>query len=64
MQIDKSKYYFCYSPYIQKYLHTTKKIPFICNGLHKESRKEFWLYERTQSLTKALEDYHNFFGQE
>lgn len=58
--MQKSKYYFCYSKALHKYLHNKKKIPYICAALHEDTLAKFWLYERTPELEKSLAEYKEF----
>jgi hypothetical protein len=59
--MQKSKYYFCYSPTLHKFLHNKKKLPYICAALHENSKRKFWLYERNEQLDSALKEYESIF---
>jgi hypothetical protein len=30
---------------------------FICTGLHTTTKRQFWQYDRTEALEKALDEY-------
>lgn len=52
-----NEYFYCYSIPLFKYLKMDKGISFICYALHDKSLKPFWLFERNNKLTQALNDY-------
>lgn len=59
--MQKSKYYFCYSPTLHKFLHNKKKIPYICAALREDTLEKFWLYEQNDILTQALKEFTAIF---
>lgn len=59
--MQKSKYYFCYSPTLHKFLHNKKKIPYICAALREDTLEKFWLYEKNSTLEQALKEFTAIF---
>jgi hypothetical protein len=58
-----SKYFFCYSKQLHKYIQSHYNISYICTALHETTNKKFWLYERNEQLNNALQDYNNIMQQ-
>lgn len=56
-----SKYFFCYSPTLHKYLNKKYKLSYICTAFHETNHKKFWLYEQSETLTKAINEYKSLF---
>jgi hypothetical protein len=56
----KNKYFFCYSPTLHKFIHNKYKIRYICAAKNEQDRK-FWLYEQSEILGKALNEYNQLF---
>ena len=53
----KSKLFFCYKPKLKKHL-MDKGHRYIFVDVNKEG-KTFWLFERTNELTKHIDDFYN-----
>ena len=53
----KSKLFFCYEPKLKKYL-MDKGHRYIFVDVNKEG-KTFWLFERTDELTKHIDEFYN-----
>ena len=53
----KSKLFFCYKPKSKKYL-MDKGHRYIFVDVNKEG-KTFWLFERTDELTKHIDEFYN-----
>ena len=53
----KSKLFFCYKPKLKKHL-MDKGHRYIFVDVNKEG-KTFWLFERTDELTKHIDDFYN-----
>ena len=49
-------FFFCYDKKTMKYLRYDKGISFITTALHKDTKAEFWLFERTAELEEALSE--------
>lgn len=58
--MTKSKYFFCYSPTLHKFIHNKYKIPFVCAARNEKDNRKFWLYEQSEQLGEALQTYNNF----
>lgn len=58
-QEQDNKYYVCYSPKIFKFIRHEKKIDYIVTGLHRDTLKPFWLFEKDEQVKNALDEYHN-----
>lgn len=56
-----SNYFFCYSPTLHKFIHNKYKIKFVCTALHTGDKRQFWLYEQSEMLTKAITEYKAIF---
>ena len=56
-----SNYFFCYSKTLHRFLHERYNIQYICAAYHETTHKKFWLYERTELLKQAQEEYKNLF---
>lgn len=59
--MDKSKYYFCYSPTQHKFIHKNYKLEYICAALNEKDLRKFWLYEKSEQLSEALTQYRKLF---
>lgn len=59
--MSKSKYFFCYSSNVHKFLNKVKNIDYVCAAKHETTDKKFWLYEQSDFLTMALNEYKRFF---
>ena len=53
----KSKLFFCYKPKLKKHL-MDKGHRYIFVDINKEG-KTFWLFERTDELTKHIDEFYN-----
>ena len=53
----KSKLFFCYKPKLKKHL-MNKGHRYIFVDVNKEG-KTFWLFERTNELTKHIDEFYN-----
>ena len=53
----KSKLFFCYKPKLKKYL-MDRGHRYIFVDVNKEG-KTFWLFERTNELTKHIDEFYN-----
>lgn len=53
----KSKLFFCYKPKLKKHL-MDKGHRYIFVDVNKEG-KTFWLFERTDELTKHIDEFYN-----
>ena len=53
----KSKLFFCYTPKLKKHL-MDKGHRYIFVDVNKEG-KTFWLFERTNELTKHIDEFYN-----
>lgn len=53
----KSKLFFCYKPKLKKHL-MDKGHRYIFVDVNKEG-KTFWLFERTNELTKHIDEFYN-----
>ena len=53
----KSKLFFCYKPKLNKHL-MDKGHRYIFVDVNKEG-KTFWLFERTNELTKHIDEFYN-----
>lgn len=56
-----SKYFFCYSPTLHKFIHTRHKLKYICAAKNEHDNRKFWLYEQSPELSIALTEYKNIF---
>jgi hypothetical protein len=50
------EHYFCYSYSLQQYLKE-RGFKYICIGLNPDHGRKFWLYQRDNALSAALEEY-------
>lgn len=57
-----SKYFFCYSKTLHRFIHERYKLEYICTAIHETTNKKFWLYERTDQLKAAQEEYKSLFN--
>ena len=57
MMSKKSKLFFCYKPKLKKHL-MDKGHRYIFVDVNKEG-KTFWLFERTNELTKHIDEFYN-----
>jgi hypothetical protein len=55
------EYFFCYSKVLHNFIQNRHKINYVCAGLHETTYKKFWLYERSERLTVALNEYKQIF---
>ncbi len=55
--MDLEKYFFCYSTNLLEFLRFEKGQRFICTACHDKTMKRFWLFERTEKLSKYLVEY-------
>ncbi len=52
-----SRYFFCYDRELRDFL-TKQGFRDITKALHPKTMRVFWLFERTPSLTAALDEYN------
>ncbi len=52
--------FFCYDSNLHKYLHRINHQKYLCAALHETTGKKFWLYERSTTINKLIEDYNKF----
>lgn len=57
----KSNYFFCYSHTLHKYIHTKHRIKYVCAALNENDKRKFWLYEQSEELSTALNEYKSIF---
>ncbi|MEK4752293.1 hypothetical protein MKX72_07350 [Priestia sp. FSL R5-0597] len=53
----KQEYYFCYSTNLSEFLREEKGMEAICKAFHHKTDKLFWLFEKTEELKDALNEY-------
>ncbi|PLR72283.1 hypothetical protein CYJ37_12055 [Bacillus sp. UMB0728] len=56
-----SKYFFCYSKPLHKFIQNRYKLDYVTAALHETTLKKFWLYERSDQLRQAQEEYKTLF---
>jgi hypothetical protein len=56
-QFEKNDLYFCYSPKQKKFLCKVKNISYISKGIHEESKRTYWLFLKTNELSKSLREW-------
>jgi len=54
---NKEDLFYCYSLNLKKFLCKTKGISFIGKGINSESKKEYWLFIRSEELNSYLEEW-------
>lgn len=57
--MGQTKYFYCYSPILNQYLHDECGYKYITKGIHISSKAEYWMYEKTNRLSKSV-DFFNF----
>lgn len=55
--MDNSRFFFCYDSKLFKWLRYEKSISFLFKAKHEQTLKSFWLFERTEELTAAIDQY-------
>lgn len=55
--MDEKKYFFCYSTNLYEFLRYEKGFKYICTAYHHKTKCQFWLFERSDELNKALDEY-------
>lgn len=50
-------YFFCYNGSVASYLKHIKGIPFITEAVQPKNGSRFWLFEQSEELSQALNDY-------
>lgn len=58
-QLVNEEFFYCYDLDCSSYLRQEKKIPYICNALSKETKNEFYIFQRTSKLDEALKEYYS-----
>lgn len=58
--IDHADYFFCYNPKLSAYLYL-KGIQYITKAIHPKSQQLFSLYECSEKLTMAINEYKKEF---
>jgi hypothetical protein len=53
-EFGKDNLYYCYSPKLKKYLCKTKNISYIGKGINDETKRTYWLFIKTDELSKSL----------
>lgn len=56
----KSKYFFCYNPQLGKFLQS-KNFKYITKAQHPSSQQIFTLFENSDDLSNAIEEYKTVF---
>jgi hypothetical protein len=56
-----SKYFFCYSHTVHKFIQARYKIKYVCAALNEHDNRKFWLYEQSPELSSALTSYKCIF---
>lgn len=54
--MNKDKYFYCYSIKLFHFLKL-KKFRYICKGFNERTNKNYWVFERDESLLNALTEY-------
>lgn len=52
------KYYYCYSYPLKAYIMNCGE-KYIVKGVHPESHKKYWVFERNETLNDLLEKWKN-----
>lgn len=58
-----NNHYYCYSKQLHKYIQEKHHIKYVCAALHEKTLKKFWLYEKSDQLNNALQEYSNIMKQ-
>lgn len=53
-----SKYFFCYSLDLRTFLRS-RGFTYICTGLHPKTQRQFWLFERSQTLNDEVDEFYS-----
>lgn len=61
--MDNNKYFQCFSPVMNRFLRDEKKIKYIVKGLHPDTKRTFFLYEKTEEVESALREYTAVYGK-
>lgn len=56
-EINKN-FFYCGDEQCKDFLVNEKKIRYLCDGLNINTKKEFYLFQRTEKLTEALDEFH------
>jgi hypothetical protein len=56
------EYFFCYSRVLHKFIQNKHRVNYICAAYHESTHKKFWLYERSETLKTALDEYKQIFN--
>lgn len=59
--MKKSRFFFCYSVQMFKFLKMDKGVNYICYAIHDKTKKPFWLFERDNALQNALIEYNDIY---
>lgn len=51
-------FFFCYKKDLMKFLRYEKGLSYIVRALNPNNSNEYWMFERTSELNKALEEYN------
>lgn len=57
MTVTKQNLQFVYDPNLAKYLIKEHNIQFLVNGKHVKTDRQFWVFNRTDELTKLYTDW-------
>lgn len=58
LNVKKARFFFCYSEHMAFYLIKVKRVFYITEAKSVMNDKRFFLFERTDELKAALDDYH------
>lgn len=57
MKLTKNDFVFIYSQYLFSYLYKEKHLTYICRGIHPTTFKPFVLFQKSDELQQALNEY-------
>jgi hypothetical protein len=55
-----NEFFFCYSKELHNFIQNKHRINFVCAAYHESTQKKFWLYQRSERLKMALDEYKQF----
>lgn len=51
-----NKYFYCYSWNLKEFLRSNKEAP-IVSGIHPNTKKKYWVFERNENLSNLLSEW-------
>lgn len=52
-----NRFFYCYSNQLMVYLRYRKGIDWNCTGIHPDTNRQFYQFDRTEALLQALTEY-------